>query len=99
MLYTGGTTGMPKGVMWRQHDLYRLLSEATMHDPDEPDLDAVRNRLTRPGPITLPACPLMHGTGAFSVVRHPEPRPARSSRSPTGASTSPSCSTPSSAKE
>jgi acyl-CoA synthetase (AMP-forming)/AMP-acid ligase II len=66
MLYTGGTTGMPKGVMWRQHDLYRLLSEATMHDPDEPDLDAVRKRLTRPGPITLPACPLMHGTGAFS---------------------------------
>ena len=66
MLYTGGTTGMPKGVMWRQHDLYRLLSDSTMHDPDEPDLDAVRNRLTRPGPITLPACPLMHGTGAFS---------------------------------
>jgi 3-oxocholest-4-en-26-oate---CoA ligase len=67
MLYTGGTTGMPKGVMWRQHDLYRLLSESTMHDPDEPDLDAVRRRLTRPGPITLPACPLMHGTGAFAA--------------------------------
>jgi acyl-CoA synthetase (AMP-forming)/AMP-acid ligase II len=66
MLYTGGTTGMPKGVMWRQHDLYRLLSESTMHDPEEPDLEAVRKRLTRPGPITLPACPLMHGTGAFS---------------------------------
>jgi acyl-CoA synthetase (AMP-forming)/AMP-acid ligase II len=66
MLYTGGTTGMPKGVMWRQHDLYRLLSESTMHDPDEPDLDAVRKRLSRPGPVTLPACPLMHGTGAFA---------------------------------
>lgn len=22
MLYTGGTTGMPKGVLWRQHDIY-----------------------------------------------------------------------------
>ena len=25
MLYTGGTTGMPKGVMWRQDDLFRDL--------------------------------------------------------------------------
>ncbi|NED61138.1 AMP-binding protein, partial [Streptomyces sp. SID10244] len=22
VLYTGGTTGMPKGVLWRQHDLF-----------------------------------------------------------------------------
>ena len=22
ILYTGGTTGMPKGVLWRQHDIY-----------------------------------------------------------------------------
>src|SRR5215210_5828578 len=26
MLYTGGTTGMPKGVMWRQDDLFRNLA-------------------------------------------------------------------------
>ncbi len=25
LLYTGGTTGMPKGVMWRQDDLFRSL--------------------------------------------------------------------------
>src|SRR5438067_1921881 len=30
MLYTGGTTGMPKGVMWRQDDLYVAFSEAVM---------------------------------------------------------------------
>ncbi len=24
-LYTGGTTGMPKGVMWRQEDLFKVL--------------------------------------------------------------------------
>jgi len=66
-LYTGGTTGMPKGVMWRQGDLYDVFSAATMHDPPEPDLDAVRRRLDkRPGPVGLPACPLMHGTGAFT---------------------------------
>ena len=28
-LYTGGTTGMPKGVMWRFDDLWGVLSEAT----------------------------------------------------------------------
>ena len=22
VLYTGGTTGMPKGVLWRQHDIF-----------------------------------------------------------------------------
>src|SRR5437016_3848075 len=41
MLYTGGTTGMPKGVMWRQDDLYAIFSESTMHDPDKADLEAV----------------------------------------------------------
>ncbi|MEV5647666.1 acyl-CoA synthetase [Nocardia sp. NPDC052254] len=25
MMYTGGTTGMPKGVMWRQEDMWRVL--------------------------------------------------------------------------
>ncbi len=25
LLYTGGTTGMPKGVMWRQDDLFNVL--------------------------------------------------------------------------
>src|SRR5438105_3333237 len=42
MLYTGGTTGMPKGVTWRQDDLYSVFSEATMHDPAQRDLEAVR---------------------------------------------------------
>jgi fatty-acyl-CoA synthase len=67
MLYTGGTTGMPKGVMWRQDDLYVMFSEAVMHDPDVRDLDAVRTRLAAAAPLVgMPACPLMHGTGAFT---------------------------------
>ncbi|MCU1461015.1 MAG: fatty-acid--CoA ligase [Acidimicrobiales bacterium] len=65
-LYTGGTTGMPKGVMWRQDDLYDVFSAATMHDPPTVDLDAVRRRVNGAGPVGLPACPLMHGTGAFT---------------------------------
>jgi acyl-CoA synthetase (AMP-forming)/AMP-acid ligase II len=67
MLYTGGTTGMPKGVMWRQDDLYVRFSQSVMHDPEEPDLDAVRARIADATPLVgLPACPLMHGTGAFT---------------------------------
>jgi fatty-acyl-CoA synthase len=66
MLYTGGTTGMPKGVMWRQDDL--IMSLATQLGggiTDEPDYDAYRATRTAPGPVALPACPLMHGTGAL----------------------------------
>jgi acyl-CoA synthetase (AMP-forming)/AMP-acid ligase II len=66
LLYTGGTTGMPKGVMWRQDDLAVLLS-ATLTTPlgDEADLAAHRASLTEPGRRFLPACPQMHGTGNF----------------------------------
>src|SRR5581483_6229927 len=39
MLYTGGTTGMPKGVMWRQDDLIMLLATQLGGGfPDQPDL-------------------------------------------------------------
>ena len=68
MLYTGGTTGMPKGVMWRQDDLFaRLIDSAVRHYPVEGGLEAVRTSLeASPGGVTiLPACPLMHGTGNF----------------------------------
>jgi acyl-CoA synthetase (AMP-forming)/AMP-acid ligase II len=63
LIYTGGTTGMPRGVMWRQHDLF--LASNTTGDPPVADLDYVRARLrTAPSaPVGLPAAPLMHGTG------------------------------------
>jgi acyl-CoA synthetase (AMP-forming)/AMP-acid ligase II len=66
LLYTGGTTGMPKGVMWRQDDLFAALNEAAPLRYDEGgNLDHVRRVLQSTGPVFLPACPLMHGTGAF----------------------------------
>jgi 3-oxocholest-4-en-26-oate---CoA ligase len=68
MLYTGGTTGMPKGVMWRQDDLFaRLIDSAVRHYPVDGGLEAVRAAIEAgPGGVTvLPACPLMHGTGNF----------------------------------
>ena len=63
LIYTGGTTGRPKGVMWRQHDLYRASDVA--RDPAEADLAHVRTRIARAGvrPVGLPGSPLMHGTG------------------------------------
>jgi fatty-acyl-CoA synthase len=70
MLYTGGTTGMPKGVMWRQDDLFaRLIDGGVRHYDVNAGLQDVRAALeASPGGVTLmPACPLMHGTGAFTA--------------------------------
>ena len=68
MLYTGGTTGMPKGVMWRQDDIFSLLNSGGIggYEPGG-GLDGVREKLRREGPGMkgVPACPLMHGTGAL----------------------------------
>jgi fatty-acyl-CoA synthase len=69
MLYTGGTTGMPKGVMWRQDDLFaRLIDGGVRHFPVDGGLDVIRETVSSaPTAVTLmPACPLMHGTGAFT---------------------------------
>ena len=67
LVYTGGTTGLPKGVMWRQDDLFALLNaSAAVRHPDGGGLAGVAESLTRPGPVHLTAAPLMHGTGAFS---------------------------------
>ncbi len=71
LLYTGGTTGMPKGVMWRQDDLVGALDAANKRRlPPEQDLDAARERIVKPGPRNLPAAPLMHGTGLFNAMNN-----------------------------
>ncbi len=70
LLYTGGTTGMPKGVMWRNDDLVLVLNDGAPRSrslPDDVDLDHIRKITATPGYRTLPACPLMHGTGAFNA--------------------------------
>ncbi len=72
LLYTGGTTGMPKGVMWRQDDLFRSLvstvnGEVRTEDPDD-SYSLVRDSVTGAGPVGIPACPLMHGTGCFTQL-------------------------------
>jgi acyl-CoA synthetase (AMP-forming)/AMP-acid ligase II len=68
--YTGGTTGLPKGVMWRQDDLLALLNRtAPLTYAEEEGIDCVPGTLAAAGddrPRGHPAPPLMHGTAAFS---------------------------------
>ncbi|WP_420450689.1 AMP-binding protein [Ilumatobacter sp.] len=69
LLYTGGTTGMPKGVMWRQDDLFGVLDANNRQRlPPEQDLDAATSRIDGPGPRNMPSAPLMHGTGLFNAI-------------------------------
>jgi fatty-acyl-CoA synthase len=74
LLYTGGTTGMPKGVMWEQHELFEVLgagSDPFSGSPRANDMAELRQVLEAtvadPPLVFLPACPLMHGTGQFSA--------------------------------
>jgi acyl-CoA synthetase (AMP-forming)/AMP-acid ligase II len=73
-LYTGGTTGMPKGVMWRAEDLWGVLGPAAYvlaGQPPPTTIEGIRDvarAMAESGTnrVHLPASPLMHGTGAFS---------------------------------
>jgi len=72
MLYTGGTTGMPKGVMYKQGEflvyLFRTL-KAMGYDVPE-DLSDLESRIeaSKSGNAfirSVVGCPLMHGTGMW----------------------------------
>jgi 3-oxocholest-4-en-26-oate---CoA ligase len=70
LLYTGGTTGMPKGVMWEQGALWRALGgggSALRGEAPSASAEEQLARILRPENAgrLLPGCPLMHGTGQF----------------------------------
>ena len=70
-IYTGGTTGMPKGVMWTHNDLREIsLAPARRMGPVPETLEALaaHTRAVGPGGRTLPAPPLMHGTGLLTAM-------------------------------
>jgi len=76
-LYTGGTTGMPKGVMWRNGDLFGSLADAVVNllggeppaSPAEAGAFAAQVAEAGKAPVHLPASPLMHGTGVMSSMQ------------------------------
>jgi 3-oxocholest-4-en-26-oate---CoA ligase len=76
-MYTGGTTGMPKGVIWRQGDLMRSMAPrafGTLGVPglpptlDEAVVLIARERAAGRTPVLMPVVPLMHATGLFNSM-------------------------------
>ncbi|ATL32695.1 acyl-CoA synthetase [Streptomyces formicae] len=69
IIYTGGTTGMPKGVMWRQEDLFfagLFGGEPTGEPVKRPEELAERVAAGSPGLTFFPTPPLMHGTSTLT---------------------------------
>ena len=67
ILYTGGTTGMPKGVLWKQSDILIASLGARRTNGEIIDtLDGFVSRAQASHRKTLPAPPFMHGAGHWS---------------------------------
>lgn len=71
-IYTGGTTGMPKGVMWRQGDVigkgdYGANPLTGLPPLERPAEAGPRAKMLPMRPRSLIAPPLMHGTGMLSA--------------------------------
>jgi 3-oxocholest-4-en-26-oate---CoA ligase len=68
LCYTGGTTGMPKGAMWRQEDF--LISALGVRRRDGSEFDSIDQVLdaARGTVRALPAPPLMHGAAHWNAL-------------------------------
>ncbi len=72
MLYTGGTTGMPKGVVFRMGDFVnRMFTGYTYRgwkaptNADDVVAQALAHAVSGERRVSLVGCPLMHGTGMW----------------------------------
>ena len=71
VLYTGGTTGMPKGVLWRQHDIFMTSFGGRNLYTGQPagSLDEiVATAASGPGPKLMVLPPLIHGAAQWAVM-------------------------------
>jgi acyl-CoA synthetase (AMP-forming)/AMP-acid ligase II len=70
VLYTGGTTGMPKGVMWRHKDVWRALGGGIDFISGEPLADEWQQSLAGKDFALVRLClpPLIHGAAQWSVL-------------------------------
>jgi 3-oxocholest-4-en-26-oate---CoA ligase len=72
IIYTGGTTGFPKGVMWRQEDFWRVLGGGIdfttgrrLSEFDQSEQARQDGRM-----VTFPLSPLMHGGAQTGLLLH-----------------------------
>ncbi|MGO9153328.1 acyl-CoA synthetase [Mycobacterium sp.] len=69
VLYTGGTTGMPKAVLWRQNDIYLNAMGGRTFGTSEAvtSLHEIVERSRPEGPGSMTAAPLMHGAAQWAA--------------------------------
>lgn len=72
IVYTGGTTGFPKGVMWRHEDFWRVLGGGIDFMTGErlEEYDQSKSAADNDPMVTFPLSPLMHGGAQAAMLMH-----------------------------
>jgi acyl-CoA synthetase (AMP-forming)/AMP-acid ligase II len=71
IIYTGGTTGFPKGVMWRHEDFWRVLGGGIDFYTGQPLEEYDQSKQANdPRMVTFPLSPLMHGGAQSGLLMH-----------------------------